>query len=102
MATIAVDWDGTISLIPDLLLTFMKSAVKYGHNVIICTMRYESEKNEMSDIEYMFKIYFTNRKAKKPFLSDLGINVDIWIDDSPEWILCDVDTPHKEGEYEKG
>jgi len=101
MATIAVDWDGTFNLISDLLLSFMEAARYAGHTVIICTMRYESEKAEMSNVEELFKIYFTGRKAKKPFLDELGIKVDIWIDDNPQWVNSDIENPFKEGEYKK-
>ena len=101
MATIVVDWDGTFTLLPELLLNFMEAAKEKGHEVIICTMRYESEKAEMANVEHLYEIYFTGRKAKKPFLDKLDIVPDIWIDDNPQWIVSNIKNPFKEGEYTK-
>ena len=94
--TIALDVDGTYTediKMWDAVIKLIQSA---GHKVIVVTMRYHGgehgniESRELIQIfEDVCPIYFTGRKAKKPFLDALGIVVDIWIDDRPEWILQD-------------
>jgi len=89
MKTIAIDWDGTFTEIADVLLPFMLKAKEVGHRVIICTMRFEEEAGEIKDLDQVFEVFYTGRKAKMSFLVDLGIDVDIWIDDNPMWIYKD-------------
>lgn len=91
---IALDIDGTYTEDIKMWDAFIKLAQSAGHNVIICTMRYHGgqygniESKELIEIfTDVCPIYFTGRQAKKPYMEALGINVDIWIDDTPEWIL---------------
>lgn len=32
-------------------------------------------------------VIYTNREAKQPFLLELGIKPDLWLDDNPEYIV---------------
>lgn len=52
-------------------------------------MRNDSnERESLVEIEKKFDaVYYTNRKAKKQFLNNLGEYPSIWIDDNPYWIL---------------
>jgi len=54
-----------------------------GHEVIIVTMRHE---HEPVDMRMDCMVYYTCRKAKRPFMQSLGIKIDVWIDDNPHWI----------------
>lgn len=97
--TISLDWDDTFTRSPRLWEAFVRTLAyeKVGARLIIVTMRREDEGdilkewaqavNTSIDLEYPIEIYFTGRKAKKPFMENLGVKVDIWVDDMPEWIL---------------
>jgi len=89
---ICIDYDDTFTAAPDLFKYFIIKAKELGYKVIGCTMRRESEIDEgvqqLQDL--VDKLYFTNRKAKKSYLSALRIYPQIWIDDMPEWIFTDA------------
>ena len=88
---ICIDYDKTFTAEPNLFTALIKMAQELGHEVICCTMRHESEAMEMPEtIGKLCNIYFTSRKAKAPFLKELGITPAIWIDDTPGWIFTDA------------
>lgn len=87
---ICLDYDGTYTQDPVLWDVFIASAKTAGHRVICATMRYEdTEGGEVKvALEHLVeKIYFTNRLAKVAWLNHRGIKPDVWIDDSPHWLL---------------
>jgi hypothetical protein len=91
MRTIAIDYDGTYTVIPELIDSLIANK-RDDVRIILATMRYSDEvEPEFLDLgRRCSQVVFTNRKAKKPFLESLGIKVDVWIDDSPDWILNDA------------
>jgi hypothetical protein len=70
-------------------LTFVK---KKGYNIILATMRHASEAD--ADFKQVMKkvdqTIFTGRQAKMPFLTNLGIRPDLWMDDIPYFIMFDA------------
>lgn len=99
---ISLDWDDTFTKSPRLWEAFLHTVAHegVGAQIIIVTMRREDEGsiieewveavNKHIDLEYPLEVFFTGRKAKKQFMEELGIRVDIWIDDRPEWVLEDA------------
>jgi hypothetical protein len=90
---ICLDFDGTYTLDPEFWDCFINKAHTSGHVVICATMRHEESEGKF--VKQMLgnkvkEIYFSARKAKKPFLESLDIFPDIWIDDSPGWLLHDA------------
>jgi hypothetical protein len=88
---IAVDYDGSYSSMPELFDCIIDKAQSLGYKVILVTMRYPEEADEgllavMGKVE---ETYFTSRRAKLPYLRIKGIKPDLWIDDSPVWLLHD-------------
>lgn len=81
---IALDYDGTYTADPALWDSFVASAVARGHRVICVTMRHETEAIIMP-----CEIIYTGRRAKMVSIDDLGLQIDIWIDDSPHWLFTD-------------
>ncbi len=90
MKTIALDYDGTYTADPELWLNFVKIAQSRGHKVVCVTMRYQHE-IEAADFDPRLKelvtVFPTGREAKKKHMRMKGWNIDIWIDDVPEWIF---------------
>lgn len=92
---IAIDYDKTITLDPTLWRGFIKDAKGRGFKVLLVTMRApEDNTNELRKMgKVVDKVIFTCKKAKKPFLEKMGIYPDVWVDDSPEYILQNKTTP---------
>lgn len=89
---IALDYDGTYTEDRDGWDMFIQDMNDRGHEIVIVTMRYESEQ----PAGLLFPIcacrwYFTARTAKKPFMSSLGIHPNIWIDDHPQSVFMDAE-----------
>lgn len=82
---IALDWDGTITQDIMAWTEFVINMTKRSHEVIIVTMRYPSEQENIKEttIGILCKVYYTSRRAKAEFLSTLDIFPDVWIDDNP-------------------
>ena len=85
--TIGLDFDGTISEDPVTWYNICKLLKEAGHKVYIVTMRYPEEVVE-DYTHHRFDsvvedIIYTHRKAKRPYVENLGINIGIWIDDNP-------------------
>jgi hypothetical protein len=88
---ICIDFDETYTADPkmwDSIIQIMKFS---GHKVICATMRYPSEGAEVQ--QYLGgkvdMIYYTSRKAKMVYLSEINVCPDIWIDDKPVWLFQD-------------
>lgn len=86
--TIAIDYDNTFSALPDVFVQFIKLVQQQGHNCIIVTARSEQWVHEVHQaIGDLIPIYCTNRTSKRAYMDNLGVVVDIWIDDAPQWIV---------------
>jgi hypothetical protein len=87
-SVIALDYDDTYTVDPDLWLAFIDMVLARGHKIVVATMRGPQE-NEDLDPRLVAKIpvYFCNGVAKKLALSRQGAYPDIWIDDHPDWVM---------------
>lgn len=92
---VAIDYDYTYTLDPQLWDDIIKIMQAAGHQVYCVTARRHWESKEVLDtIGKLVPVYFTERKAKKPFMLQQGIIIDVWIDDTPEAIILDHDQFH--------
>ena len=88
---IALDYDGTYTVDPVFWGEFVRMARKRGHEVILVTNRSEVEKDAgIIMLSKNNKVYFTAGRAKEKYMDEAGIKPDIWIDDSPYFILNDA------------
>jgi hypothetical protein len=89
---LALDYDNTYTCDPDMWDKFIQLAKASGHTVYCVTMRYASEEdtNFKRIREYVVGVYFTGRKAKAKYMFDQGIDISVWIDDIPFFILEDA------------
>lgn len=99
---IALDYDDTITKDPEMWIRVAQVFQDCGHEVVIATMRTPEEALRMSPIILLsgIPVVPTSRKAKKPYLESLGLFVDVWIDDRPDFILLDALPPEPPIEYE--
>jgi hypothetical protein len=86
---ISLDYDDTFTKDPDAWLEVANTLRAAGHTIYGITMRYPEETVGMSKkyLDACDKIFFTSRKAKWQYLTERGLDVDVWIDDSPHYIL---------------
>ena len=94
---IALDYDETFTTDPVAWGLVAMLLEKAGHNVILVTYRHEElDAAPLLDAIKQAGIdcYFTDGKAKGKFMEDLGIKVDIWIDDNPKSVLEDSAWKH--------
>lgn len=92
--TISVDYDGTFTADPIGMSAVIRSLRQRGHRVIIVTAREKTEDN-FDEIESALKsygagataIYMTSSQAKRSYMENLGIIVNVWIDDNPQAVV---------------
>jgi len=85
---IALDFDDTYTRDPDFWNKFIDDAKDRGHDIRIVTFR----KSTMTDpaLDWLasnIPVIFTEYMQKRAFCNQLGFLVDVWIDDSPEFIV---------------
>lgn len=78
---IAIDWDGTITRDPEWASDAIRSALRRGHRVIIVTGRSPTEQIHGAPADV--PVYYTDGRAKMPWLQFRGIQVDVWIENDP-------------------
>lgn len=86
---IALDYDDTYTVDPDLWLSFVALAKARDHEVFVVTMRYPGEVTSMdpSLVKLVDRVIPTGRQLKRQFTEKMGIYIDVWIDDMPEYIV---------------
>jgi hypothetical protein len=89
---ISIDFDDTITRDPAFFLEVAKLALSAGHQPMVVTMRYPWDTDErLGDFSNIgIPIYYTSHKAKKEYMFKQGINIDVWMDDNPAFILMDA------------
>lgn len=89
---LALDYDGTYSRDPEGWDQFIDLMQMREHNVYLVTMRTRSESQEIYERlqNKVDGIFCTARKAKRSFMYAAGIDINVWIDDEPGWILTDA------------
>ena len=85
---IALDFDDTYTRDPEFWNKFIDDAKDRGHDIRIVTFR----KSTMTDpaltrLSEKIPVIFTEYMQKRAFCNYLGWIVDVWIDDSPEFIV---------------
>jgi len=83
---IALDWDGTVTRNHEFWREFVALAKKYGVDIRIVTLRYDRQiDDEMRSFD--IPIICTNQLQKREHCRAIEWHADIWIDDSPEFIV---------------
>ena len=83
---IALDYDYTYDRDPLIWDQVITAAERHGHTVIVVTMRHEHERPEIPLWPNM-PIFCTGREPKVRHMRNMGIKVDIWIDDDPTGLV---------------
>lgn len=86
---IALDFDDTYTRDPQFWDQFIVNAKNRGHDVRIVTFRKSSMTDPALD-NIGIPVIYTEFTQKRKFTSKMGWLVDVWIDDSPEFIVNPV------------
>ena len=83
---IALDYDDTYTQDPKLWDKFIELSLLRDHEIMIVTFR---SPDVPIDHEPRIPVFYTSWRAKRGFMERQGIDIDVWIDDSPELIITD-------------
>lgn len=89
---IALDFDQTYTLDPEVWDNVIAGFHLFNHEVMIVTVRHPYwDAHPFLDVlqDAGVRVIYTDGKAKKKYCEELGINIDVWIDDRPQTILGD-------------
>lgn len=86
---IALDFDDTYTRDPDLWDYFISMSIARGHDIRIVTFRKSTMRDPALD-NMKIPVIFTEYTQKRAHCNKLGWYVDVWIDDSPEFIVNPV------------
>lgn len=85
----AIDYDGTFSRDPDYYRAVVAIGRLRGHEYVMVTGRSDSGRwgrEVRDDVGDLMPIVFADNGWKKAAALRAGYEVDVWIDDKPEWI----------------
>lgn len=80
--TIALDYDDTYTVDPDMWNEFIFLANKFGHLVVCVTLRHKHE-----PVQIPATVFYTGRQGKLEYMQKAKVKIDVWIDDCPYNIL---------------
>ena len=86
---ISLDFDDTYTRDPEMWNHFVELAQQSGHTVYCVTAREPNKVNKEEVYNSIGRLvgkdncYFTNSMAKAKYMSEQGIQIDVWIDDLP-------------------
>jgi hypothetical protein len=83
---IALDWDGTVTRDVGFWEVFVLMCKNHGHDVRIVTLRHERQIDDDMR-KFGIPIICTSNKQKRDHLREIEWFADIFIDDSPEFIV---------------
>ncbi len=87
---LSLDFDNTYTRDPAFWNNFVELAVKQGHRVYCVTARRQAQSQEVLEtigsVIGRDNCYFTSMTAKRSYMFNQGISIDVWIDDMPMFI----------------
>lgn len=88
---IALDFDDTYTRDPTLWNKFIEDAKDRGHDIRIVTFRKKvMEDPALNYLALSIPVIYTEYQQKRQFTNNMGWIVDVWIDDSPEFIVNNI------------
>lgn len=89
--TIAIDYDDTYTVDPDFWNDVIMLAQRRGHEVVVVTARPNTD-DTRSELRGVFDImevscHCSGDEPKADYARRNGLAVDVWVDDSPGWIV---------------
>lgn len=86
----SLDFDDTFTASPALWRLFCQMAHMAGHTVVCITARNETDAN-IAELKAALpdtvSFYFASCQPKREFARELGLEINVWIDDYPDAIV---------------
>ena len=89
---IALDYDDTITADPNGFKAIVRCFQSLGHKVTIVTLRDSSESTDLIREfleKYDVETIFCAGQSKERIVRELGLHMNIWVDDNPRYITND-------------
>lgn len=86
---ISIDYDDTFTVNQEMWLKIIQIWESEGFKVVCCTARrdtFDNRKQLQTTLPETVNVYFAYDCPKRQYMEYRGVDVDIWIDDSPEAI----------------
>ena len=96
---ISIDYDGTFTRDVSFWRNFCQWVKTCGHTIILTTGRGDSDADRQeirNTIEIDIPVIFAGKRWKREIALEAGYNVDIWIDDMPEFVSDMATKPQSE------
>ncbi len=94
----ALDFDGTYSDDKGLWDKFIGNCLQRDHEVVVVTFRPDDCPIEFNT--FGIPVYYTNGIPKRKFMDNLGVKINVWIDDMPELIVFESEwTPEERARW---
>lgn len=87
---IAIDYDDTFTADPKFWSAVIAAAVEHGHDVVCITARRKTFDNVHELLHALptdVTAHFSYDEPKQDYARRNGLAVDVWIDDTPGWIV---------------
>jgi hypothetical protein len=85
---IALDFDDTYTRDPALWDVFILNAQQRGHDIRIVTFRKTTMRDPVLDaLSRKMPVIYTGYQQKRPYCNAHDFVVDVWIDDTPDFIV---------------
>lgn len=106
--TLSIDFDRTFSADPQLWGEFARKAVADGNTVVMVSRRPDTEEDRqtvtdtLGDYADAFsQVLLVGDRLKDEAAKEAGVNVDVWVDDSPQFIRSEPEVPAEEAAAEQ-
>ena len=90
--SIALDFDDTYTADPKTFENIIAVLQASGHKVTVVTLRDDQDRHSSMDYlkeEYNVNTVFCAGQSKERIVRELGLQINIWIDDNPRYITND-------------
>jgi len=98
---IAIDFDDTYTRDPQMWDKFIGLAQLSGHTVYCVTARSHNYDPEVLDsigkVVGVGNCYFTAMQGKRAYMYANNININVWIDDTPDMIVRGIEVEQNDG-----
>ena len=101
--TLSIDFDRTFSAEPQLWGEFARKAVADGNTVVMVSRRPDTEEDRKTVTETLgdyadafSQVLLVGDRLKDEAAREAGVNVDVWVDDSPQFIRSEPEVSAEE------
>lgn len=98
--TVSIDFDRTFAAEPELWGEFAEDAVESGNTVVMVSRRPDTPENQQAIRDalgkwagYFSQVLLVGEQMKDEAAKAAGVEVDVWVDDSPQFVRSEPEPP---------